>query len=89
VLISSIGSLILFNRGAKQVDSSLAAIICCFEPIVNIVFELIFLDGFYTPRQYIGIFLIPVGIMFSLVFARLRAGSQSIVQHHKKEAYRE
>ena len=84
VLISSIGSLILFNRGAKQVDSSLAAIICCFEPIVTIVFELIFLDGFYTPRQYIGIFLIPVGIMFSLTFARMRAGSHTIVQHHKK-----
>jgi drug/metabolite transporter (DMT)-like permease len=84
VLISSIGSLILFNRGAKQVDSSLAAIICCFEPIVTIVFELIFLDGFYTPRQYIGIFLIPVGIMFSLTFARMRAGSRTIVQNHKK-----
>ena len=84
VLISSIGSLILFNRGAKQVDSSLAAIICCFEPIVTIVFELIFLDGFYTPRQYIGIFLIPVGIIFSLTFARMRAGSHTIVQHHKK-----
>ncbi len=84
VLISSIGSLILFNRGAKQVDSSLAAIICCFEPIVTIVFELIFLDGFYTPRQYIGIFLIPVGIVFSLIFARMRAGSHTLVQHHKK-----
>jgi len=84
VLISSIGSLILFNRGAKQVDSSLAAIICCFEPIVTIVFELIFLDGFYPPRQFIGIFLIPVGIVFSLTFARMRAGSHTIVQHHKK-----
>jgi probable blue pigment (indigoidine) exporter len=70
VLISSIGAFLAFNTGAKHIDSSLAAIICCFEPIVTIIFEIIFLDGFYTLRQYIGIILIPTGIVLSLVLSR-------------------
>lgn len=70
VLISSIGAFLAFNTGAKHIDSSLAAIICCFEPIVTIIFEIIFLGGFYTPRQYIGIILIPTGIVLSLVLSR-------------------
>ena len=70
VLISSIGAFLAFNTGAKHIDSSLAAIICCFEPIVTIIFEIIFLDGFYTPRQYMGIVLIPTGIVLSLVLSR-------------------
>jgi drug/metabolite transporter (DMT)-like permease len=78
VFISSIGALVAFNRGAKNIDSSLAAIICCFEPIVTIVFELIFLEGFYSLRQYIGICLIPLGITFSLSFSRMRTNYKSL-----------
>lgn len=73
VFISSIGAFLAFNTGAKHIDSSLAAIICCFEPIVTILFELIFLSGFYTVRQYVGIVLIPLGITLSLVLSRMPA----------------
>jgi drug/metabolite transporter (DMT)-like permease len=70
VLISSIGAFLAFNTGAKQVDGSLAAIICCFEPIFTIIFEILFLEGFYTPRQFVGIILIPTGIILSLILSR-------------------
>ena len=70
VLISSVGAFIVFNYGAKYVDSSLAATICCFEPIITILIEILFLDGFYTPRQMVGIVLIPTGIVCSLLFSR-------------------
>ena len=69
VLISSVGAFLAFNHGAKHLDSSLAAIICCFEPIVTIVFEMLFLGGHYTSRQLIGIVLIPLGILLSLVLS--------------------
>ena len=82
VFVSSIGALVAFNSGAKNIDSSLAAIICCFEPIVTIVFELIFLGGFYSPRQYIGICLIPLGITFSLSFSRMRTNFKSMRTKH-------
>ena len=71
VFISSIGAFLAFNTGAKHIDSSLAAIICCFEPIVTIIFELVFLGGFYTLRQYLGIVLIPMGITLSLVLSKM------------------
>ena len=70
VLISSVGAFIVFNYGAKHVDSSLAATICCFEPIITILIEILFLGGYYTPRQMAGIVLIPSGILFSLLFSR-------------------
>jgi len=70
ILISSVGAFIAFNHGAKHIDSSLAAIICCFEPIVTIVIEMLFLGGHYTIRQLIGIVLIPLGILLSLVLSR-------------------
>lgn len=70
VFISSIGGFLAFNHGAKHIDSSLAAIICCFEPIVTIVFEMLFLKGHYTDRQLIGIVIIPMGIILSLVLSR-------------------
>lgn len=70
VLISSIGAFLAFNHGAKHLDSSLAAIICCFEPIVTIIFEMAFMRGHYTNRQFIGIILIPFGIILSLVLSK-------------------
>lgn len=70
VLVSSVGAFMAFNHGAKHLDSSLAAIICCFEPIVTILFEIMFLRGHYTSRQILGIVLIPLGIILSLVLSR-------------------
>jgi len=76
VFISSIGAFYAFNLGAKHVESSIAAIICCFETIVTVIFELAFLKGQYSIRQYAGIILIPFGIMFSLLFT-IRATRRS------------
>lgn len=78
IFISSIGAFLAFNTGAKYIDSSLAAIICCFEPIVTIIFELVFLGGFYTLRQYLGIVLIPMGITLSLVLSRMPAKNPTL-----------
>lgn len=78
IFISSIGAFLAFNTGAKHIDSSLAAIICCFEPIVTILFELVFLGGFYTLRQYLGIVLIPMGITLSLVLSRMPAKNPTL-----------
>lgn len=72
VLISSIGAFLAFNYGAKRVESGIAAIICCFETIVTVLFELAFLNGSYSARQYVGIVLIPLGITFSLIFTIIR-----------------
>lgn len=70
ILISTIGSFLAFNQGAKYVDSSLAAIICCFEPIITIIFEILFLGGHYTTRQLIGIIMIPIGISLPLFLSK-------------------
>ncbi|MGI6432406.1 MAG: DMT family transporter [Sphaerochaetaceae bacterium] len=70
ILISTVGSFHAFNTGAKHVEGSLASIIMCFEPIVTIIFEILFLGGHYSVRQYIGIILIPAGIILSLVLSR-------------------
>jgi len=80
VFISSIGAFYAFNLGAKYVESSIAAIICCFETIVTVIFELVFLSGQYSIRQYAGIVLIPMGITFSLLFT-IRAARGSRLQN--------
>lgn len=70
IFISTIGSFYAFNTGAKHVDGSLASIIMCFEPIVTIIFEIVFLGGHYSVRQYLGIIMIPTGIILSLALSR-------------------
>jgi drug/metabolite transporter (DMT)-like permease len=71
ILISSILSLWSFTMGIKKTKASTAATICCLEPVVTIILESFFLDGHYSPRQIIGVGLIPAGIILSLQLPKL------------------
>jgi drug/metabolite transporter (DMT)-like permease len=80
IFVSTIGAFMAFNYGAKFVASSIAAIVLCFEPIATVIFELLLIGGHYTPRQYIGIVLIPMGIIFALLLAKRPGGRAQLAR---------